>query len=195
MPNDLRHIRKPVHSRCYGIEIECLFPYGNRMPRLYNYAGFWYFTVDGSVGPGYSRYGVEMISQPMPYSWLNKEIGKLEKRYSQWEWNDSCGIHVHVTKKSVSHKRMIELLMFLRTLGGGQEFNLFGRYSNLYSSPRNTDRYCSVNLHRHETIEFRMFSSGSAKWAQECLRRTKLMVEYKGKYTYENLCKLFGLRP
>lgn len=184
-------VRKPVHNKCYGIEIECTVPKGSVDYDLHT--GMFYVGMDGSLRAiSANDKAVEFVSQPLPYKWLDKEIAKLYKRHP-WTWNSTCGIHVHVSKASVSRYRMLELLRCFLDLSDTQVTHLFGRMWNRYNNPTWDGRYCSINMHNPNTIEFRVFASGNAAWARECLRRTKLMVEYKGKYSYDSLCKLFGL--
>lgn len=183
--------RKPIHNKCYGIEIECYVP--RNTVRYHSHVGMFFVGMDGSLQYNQGgQVGVEFVSQPLPYKWLDKEIAKLYKRHP-WTRNDSCGIHVHVSKASVSRHRMLELLSCLWGLNDTQAMHLFGRTWNMHNHPACENRYCSINMRNANTIEFRMFASGDAAWARECLRRTKLMVEYKGKCSYGNLCELFGL--
>lgn len=188
--------RKPVHSKSYGIEVEtCMHP--DDKFRLFNkpkrIEGFFRFAVDGSIDAqrvdGIWWTDVEIVSQPLPYKMLRKQLDKLKKY--RYVTNTTCGIHVHVSKKAVSYTRIGDLLRCLRSINHEQYYDLFGRYPNMYNNPQINSRYCSINALNEHTIEFRMFASGDVAWAKECLRRTKLMVEYKGKYSYENLLDLF----
>lgn len=194
--SNLRHIRKPQHNKCYGIEIECIVPSDVYMGTMFQtYKGMWYYSGDISIQAEYPRFGAELVSQPLPFSWLTKEIGRQYKKLN-WQWNSTCGIHIHVSRSCVSEKRIRKLKLFLAILSGSQIRNLFGRVSVDYADYRNTrvmQRYCAINETKEHTIEFRMWCSGDAAWAQECLRRTKLMVEYKGEWSYPNICKLFGI--
>lgn len=199
MSGNLDLVRKPVHNKCFGIEIEC-YMLNDREPVAIltsdnRYRGFWKIDYDGSIDPPSHRYcAIEFVSQPLPYKWLLKEIGKLSKKYGDWDVNNSCGIHIHVTKKAVSSKRIRELKQALCNMSKYDLTILFGRGNGPYSNARYTaptERYGAINETREATYEFRMFASGDALWAQECLRRTKLMCEYKGKYTFESLQELF----
>lgn len=193
MSGNLTHVRQPPHNKCYGIEIECLVRDINcRGKGFGHYDGFFLISSDCSIVATYNQ-GVEFVSQPLPYRWLIKEIGKLGKRY-EWTSNGSCGIHVHVTKNAVSQKKITALKNALYDLNADQMRLLFGRHSSSYANNRYLyDRYAAVNVQNSATIEFRMFRSGDAEWAKECVRRTKLMVEHKGKYDFESLKQLFGI--
>jgi hypothetical protein len=189
MSGNLEIVRKPVHNKCFGIEIECYVPNGTELAIIRNgdnrYRGFWKIDSDGSIDiPTYRHCAVELVSQPLPYRWLFKEIGKLEKKYGNWHFNSSCGIHVHVTKKAVSSRRIRELRVALSRMSGYELTYLFGRGNNAYSNAGNTlrgQRYGAINETNDATYEFRMFASGHAK----------LMCEYKGEYTFESLQELF----
>lgn len=194
MPTVARsELRKPVHAKSYGIEIECCMHPTDRDQLLYNKKGFFIFEGDASIASEHTQdmywRGVEMVSHPLPYKMLRKQLNTLKKY--RFVYNSSCGIHIHVSKVAVSRTRMVELLICLRNLLGQQEKELFGRVRNFYCDPFEHNRYCSINRTNEHTVEFRMWSAGDIDWAKECLRRTKLMVEYKGKYSYENLLDLF----
>lgn len=192
----LKKVRKPVHHKCFGIEIECLVP---REIKPNQYFGFFYAGTDGSISDGWgqlSTRGLEFVSQPLPYEMLGTQIKRLSKRLQKWDWNDSCGIHVHVSRNGVSEKRLKKLFESFKNLSEEQTRTLFGRAFNNYCRGTNSrysfqQRTNAINFTNEHTIEFRMFSGGDANWAQECLRRTKIMCEYKGKPSYEGLLAAF----
>lgn len=193
-------IRKPAHNKTMGIEIECILDaeHGYRHANLVRnrHHGFFYAGHDGSISTSFRRdeFGVEFVSQPLPFEWLCKEVSRLGKRF-QWVTNDSCGIHVHVSRQWVSMNRLNKLMDRIYLFDYDQTRELFGRMFNQYNRPphryERDSRYCAINLTNPHTVEFRMFRSGDAAWAKECLRRTKLMVEFKGNPTFDNLLELF----
>jgi hypothetical protein len=162
------------------------------------YERFFYFGTDGSIDVNWGDHeegyrGVELVSQPLPYSWLSKEIDIIWKKHP-WKSNDTCGIHIHVSKSGVSLTRLKILANKLIMLTRLEFLDLFGRRPNHYccnAGYSTSDRYCAINFTNSKTIEFRMFASGDAVWAKECLRRVKLMCEYKGDVTYSKLLELF----
>lgn len=198
----LSRFRKAPHAKTYGLEYEFFFVTPENARFDYGYRGMFYATTDVSISASsvilqhYSDriYTVELISQPLPYNWLIREIKKLEKFPHEILANSSCGIHVHVSRKLTSEKRMMKLLAFLKTLNSAQSRALFGRAYNEYCSPsRSTDsKYSIINFLHSQSFEFRMFASGDPAWAAECVRRTRLMVEYRGEYSYSNFTKLFS---
>ena len=170
----LSKFREPPHNKTVGIEIECLVEVGDVKYR--QHYGFFYSTSDGSIEEGWLKRGVEFVSQPLPVDMLCKQIDKLAKRFS-WEHNSSCGIHVHVSREWLSLKKAKAIYNWLKTLRDVEFENLFGRKPNYYcktSYELGSSRYLAVNIENKNTIEFRMFASGSADWAKYCVK----MVEY-----------------
>lgn len=181
----LDNFRKPDTNKSLGIEIECYMK-DSHAPLLENHHGFFYATSDGSIVapyipirervPGYfSWVGREMVSQPLPASWLKKEIQKLFKKFP-WEENITCGVHVHVSRKWLSTKKADKIVDFILSLGEGGFNDLFGRLPNEYCrlGRDGKSRYNAVNTTNEATIEFRMFRSGDAAWCCYCVD----MVEY-----------------
>lgn len=193
--NTLEKVRKPVGNKTMGIEIECILP-ENRDPRG-AYHGFFYAGWDGSIDTysrinGQYQIGVEFVSQPLSYQWMMRELDKLGKKY-QWAANNSCGIHVHVSKKWLSEKRAITIRKALYQLTDIQCYELFGRKPNEYCmrTVNVYSRYGQLNSTNKHTHEFRMFASGDVYWAKECARRVKLLVEHRGKLNYDVMLELF----
>lgn len=193
--NTLQHVRKPVHNKCYGVEIECLISRDagiltNGKP----FQQFWYAGYDGSIHTdNYSRQTtIEFVSQPLPYNATIKQINWLAKKF-KWEYNHSCGIHVHVSKAGLSIARLTRFAQGIAKMTDDQFESLFGRSPNNYCKNRFDmwDRYSCVNFTNDKTIEFRMFPSGDAAWAIECLRRVRLMCRMKGAVSYDSLLDLF----
>jgi len=188
----LRDVRKPDVSHTMGIEIECLTD--SRIQTDQHY-GFFYAGRDGSIRTGrFSEQPVEFVSQPMSEKWLTREIQRLHKRIGDWSQNSSCGIHIHVSQKwlSVEKAKKIQEGLYRSIVLGGLIRDLFGRVPNEYCRwSAYESRYSMINTTNAHTIEFRMFSSGDWRWAQECVRRTALMVRHRGKYDYDTLMELF----
>lgn len=194
----LYDVRKPPHSRTMGIELECIInDEAWNVRKSGGFWQFWYFTTDGSIDVpwGHRWRGAELISQPLPYEALIKQIKRLHKKIGDWQHNGSCGIHVHVSRHMFGADRRAEWLAFLRTLTHAQTKSLFGRGSNTYCDPRVDGKYCSINAEHTATYEFRMFSSGNADWAIECVTRAYRMALYRGPLTYEAVCNLFQVEP
>lgn len=192
--NTLPIVRKPTHTKCYGLELECLVNgiYLNDK----KYSNMFYIGHDSSILRDYGyEQGVEFVSQPLPYGWLLKEIDKLSKAYN-WRWNTSCGIHIHVSKKAISPKTIEKLINFFEYdyAPALALRSCFGRVWNHYCTPSHGryDRCFPINSRNQHTYEFRMFSSGDANWAKECMRRVRLMCEHKGEFSWQILEELFN---
>jgi len=164
-------IRKPVTNRTFGIEIEC---YPIRTVAKDEYHGFWFATYDGSL----CWHGVEFVSQPLTPEWLKKEINKLYGR-APWGYRDDCGIHVHVSRGALSTKKANKIYSFLTSMEEEDRIKLFGRGENTYSSYHAAPdiKYRAVNLLHKDTVEFRMFRGGNAKWACYCVDMVKYLVD------------------
>ena len=133
-----------------------------------------------------------MVSQPLPAKWLCKEITRLEKRVGAWEHNSTTGIHVHVNKAWFTEAKAKAVAKVVNGLSYTAFAQLFGREPNYYCRQRaDGSRYCAINTTNKATIEFRMWRSGDAKWAQQCVRMAEFMVENAFSLTEE---KLFAFR-
>lgn len=184
MSSQLWNPRTPPHDRAIGIEVECLLP-REKYLELQTYEGFFLVSSDGSINETYDNRGVEFVSQPLTEQWLKKEIYKLYSKFP-WTYNDSCGIHVHVSKKWCSVKRAKAIAKFLSSLSDLDMEYLFGRQPNQYC--RNivsTGRYVAVNTSNRATIEFRMFSSGDAMWAAYCVSMAAYLVKNAHHLNYD----------
>ncbi len=178
MAGSFSSFREPPSNKSMGIEIECLVNrqvYDDKVADC-QYLGFFGHVYDGSIAQDYGTVGQEFVSQPLTREWLKKEIVKLSNKVS-WQWNSSCGIHIHVSRKWLSEKKAKAIYTWLATLEEEDKECLFGRASNYYCRTNQSfgsTRYCAVNTKNGKTIEFRMFASGDVKWAQYCVD----MVDY-----------------
>ena len=188
----ISQIRKPPHQKTMGVEIECypknvgarglLWSEGARV-------GFWEATEDGSLG----LFGIEWVCQPMPYSMIIHHINKLHKAIGGWKIDDRCGLHIHVGRGWWSNERETKFTKFLKTLTTEQIVELFGRYNGAYANPHASsyDKYRAVNLLHTATYEFRLWAAGDLTWTLEAVRRTRLIVQHRGKWSYEICLDLF----
>lgn len=185
--------RKAPHQKTFGVEIEC-YPIDRNFASATwakTYAGFFYVTVDASLD--WSAGGKEFVSQPMPFTMLNKQIKKLHKQLNGWRVDHRCGLHIHVSREYWSRFKEEHFSAFLRSLRETQITELFGRYSAKYAHPHAEmdEKFRAVNLLHPRSYEFRLWAAGELAWTLEALRRTKLIVEYKGKWSYEACLELF----
>jgi hypothetical protein len=176
-----------------GIEIECLVDCF-KSPKIGVYHGFWYITADASINvPWDSDYSArEFVSQPLTKNWLKKEVVDLYKEY-EWDYNDSCGIHIHFNREALSKRKIGKIDSFLRSLYNSERVSLFGRPS-CYFCDYNRDplgsRYVPVNILNPKTVEFRMFSSGDGQWACYCIEVVSWLVKNANHLTVDGLIAL-----
>lgn len=175
-------VRKPCTNKTMGIEIEGLLVRNCEQSSLFNtYQGFFYQTRDTSIIEGYPNRGAEFVSQPLPVKMLKRAISKLySKIEADFSFNDSCGIHVHVSRKWLGKKQAAQIQEFIEREVDHEDFlKLFGRYPNSYCANLVTSgsRYVAVNLTRTDTVEFRMFASGGVAWARYCVDMATYLVE------------------
>jgi len=177
----LSSFRKPPIDKTVGIEIECFYSVFVTVERR-QYSGFFYATSDGSINPdNWSQTAIEWVSQPLTCEWLKKEIVKLEKKYGNWMWNESCGIHIHVSRKWLSEKKAGAIYAFIQSLSEDDYLHFFGRTTNNYCRTHYAlghSRYSAVNIENKHTVEIRVFRSGDAAWAQYCVDCVKYMVDH-----------------
>lgn len=119
----------------------------------------------------------EFVSQPLPPSWLVKEIKKLQKLCT-WGTNSSCGIHIHVSRKWLSEKKAKKISEFYSSLTKEERKEFFGREDNSYCEAHwsSSSRYMAVNVTNKATIELRMFASGDANWACYCVKLAEYLI-------------------
>lgn len=125
---------------------------------------------DGSI---YERTGFEVVTQPLSLD-LHDELWKsflLDNRVDGISEHNTCGFHVHVSRKPLSKLQIAKLVVFVNLpenrefieLMAGRKANNYNKilkkewgYANRYYD-RN-QRYVAVNIINEHTIEFRMFS-------------------------------------
>jgi hypothetical protein len=162
-----------------GIEIEGFLE--ERTPVSYgSYQGFFYVTRDGSIdADNWNQLTVELVSMPLTPEWLKREIYKVYQKFPLMH-NSSCGIHIHVSRKWLSEKKARAIYKFIQSLNDTDICDFFGRGPNTYCRTDESwgySRYCAINNENKNTIEFRMFCSGDAKWAAYCVDCVKYMID------------------
>jgi hypothetical protein len=169
--NTLDKVRKAPHNKTMGIEIECFLDseVDGYVSPLYKHHGFFYAGDDGSLSRDrWSQEGVEFVSQPLTKEWMVREIKKLYKKFPGLVANNSCGIHIHVSKKWLANKKAKAIWDFIKSLDRSTYADFFGRTPNDYCGTTGLygdSRYHVINSTNEHTIEFRMFKSGDEKWA------------------------------
>lgn len=178
--NTLESVRKAPTNKTMGIEIECCA----RKSFPGSWSGFFYCGSDGSISTtGWSDHGYEFVSQPLTHEWMHRELRKLYKTFKTLDvyTNNSCGIHVHVSKKWCTDKKAAAIWAFIKSISEVDFEDLFGRLPNSYCTKREVrwqERYRSINTTNTHTNEFRMFaSSADERWAHYCIDCVKYMVD------------------
>ncbi len=140
-----------------------------------------YMKRDGSIGNG-----VELVSHPTTLSYIKKT--KLEEFLSGikeigFQDDDACGLHVHVSRDSLSKKGWWSLMTFMNKLSNKflkisrrdktrlnycQFNNMTGSITDALINgktiftkdvDKNKERYSAMNFLNDKTVEFRMFRS------------------------------------
>lgn len=171
--------------KTFGVELE-IGP--NSCPLGWDtgkYLPFFYKTDDISLDGGFFEY----ISEPMPYDMLVNKIKKLHIWVGGWRVNNSCGLHIHVSRQYWPEKRAKAFIDFLYKHGGYTSMvQWFGRRSH-FAEPNswedNLDKYNAVNRLHSKTYEFRVWKAGDLEWTLEALRRTRAIVEHQGNWSVE----------
>lgn len=129
--------------------------------------------------------GTEIVTNPCDRKSMNKLLSRmkdgLEIIKSQKGYKDNAGIHIHVTRKSISPIDVYKLSylfnynmdsVFKRALyyitgrnststvlQDGYHYCQIGAINNKKELKHNENRYCAINLLNSDTIEFRMFKT------------------------------------
>lgn len=194
----LYSFRKPDSNKTLGIEWE-MFINREKLARIDGYSGFFYIARDGSIEgcytPGYL--GREIVSQPLPAAWLVSELARWVKKNnlssSDITPNDSCGIHIHVSRKWLTIPNAEKIHNFISTMARDDLKMLFGRHPNYYcrvGGRIGDSRYLAVNTQPTKTIEIRSFASGDLKWAQWCVLFAEYLV-VNAKHLNAEACRAF----
>lgn len=197
---NLSSFRRPNTNKSMGIEWELIDT--EYVSEYGEYYGFFKATRDGSISRAYSQSGngVEFVSQPLSAQWLKKELirlnNKMQKRADgnrvSWApgdthpcwmaYNESCGIHIHVSRKWCTIEKAKNIYAWLQLMADGEPSlyeDMFGRKPNDYCQvgPEfGSSRYLAVNNENKATVEFRMFSSGTVHWACKCVDTVEWLI-------------------
>lgn len=134
-----------------------------------------YLKHDGSL----DEYGVEIVSMPCSLSYFQQNSEKFKEVFeilenNDAESNDSCGMHVHLSRKGISVEHEIKLELFFQIFARNIQ-KIAGRgsvYYAKYTVDRDTEnrdlftadacddsRYRALNWQNSKTLEIRCFSS------------------------------------
>jgi hypothetical protein len=183
---------KALHSTYLGVELE-LEGYGeDSNPHLELIKNHAIFKRDGSLSNG-----VEICTAPSTLG-IHKEAFKpffdSLTETSRLAATTSCGMHVHVDKRTMSTLHIANLHIFMNTDTNEEAIvNIAGRPQNQFCrvaqasyydftegrSLRDRNRYARINHQNQNTIEFRLFAS-TTSFEDFCKRLefTQAVVDY-----------------
>lgn len=168
----------------YGIELEVVTPNGaahtaDECSLLHDSSKF-YLKRDSSITGDYDDDGgFEIVTHPMTYA-AHKETGwrdilKELKDNDAYSYDDNtCGIHIHISRKNFSNFHWWKVLEFIWTCksyvkqfaqrNGNYQYCSYyspencGGWSNMKSAaPHQYSRTSHINFHNSKTVEFRLF--------------------------------------
>lgn len=156
---------------------------------------------DGSIDTG-DYAGFEIVTRPMTlanqFVFWDKFLDKCDKSLRSYDVG-TCGLHIHVTRKSVSQLTIGKLLVFLNNPEHKSLLlRVAQRYSCDYSQAkmakmtdakyRNSARYEFLNLQNDRTIEFRIFRGTlNRQRFMACLEFTSSLITFCEKTSIQNI--------
>jgi hypothetical protein len=185
---DVTRILTPDEGdRLYGVELEAN-AYQIRRSELIQLIGVEYGTdvivkSDGSLD---SCTGVELVTRPLTFENQIKFWGKFD--YTYLKCDNRCGMHVHVTKQSLTQLTLGRVLIFLNSARNrdvvqsvaGRQANMYCNYNafvgpqirtrsgtsrrrrpdpaNVITEAQSRGKYSALNVSKPNTVEFRIFS-------------------------------------
>lgn len=167
-----------------------------------------YFKKDTSTLNGF-----EIVSHPSTLSyWKNIDFRKFFEKMSEVgaAEHDSCGLHVHVSKDSLSKKQWWTLMSFVSKTANKliklsrrnkDKLKYCKWTSNMNSGvmaallegkgifdkmpPQNSDRSAAINFNPEKSVEFRLFkSTSSAEELYATLSLVEALVMFARKYSF-----------
>lgn len=179
--HDYRYKPDPIYFRdrekkslFAGFELEIENGDSDTAQYLSDNFDFIYLKQDGSLDNGF-----EIVSHPLTWNWVKKNRAELSKMLSiknrgcRSYNTETCGIHVHLTKKFFSELQIFKMFKFFKEeknfilLLSQRKIENLNRWSAIeseneqilkYSKGKYNDtRYTAINLQNSNTIEFRIF--------------------------------------
>jgi hypothetical protein len=180
-PKYFRTGNENTDSLFFGIELEVErknshdIRHGEMAEKIEN--GHWYFKNDGSLTDGF-----EIVTHPLTFNYIKQSENQFEESlvelsnngYNSYNAN-TCGMHIHLTKKCFS---TWHLYRFLKFFVENKEFivaisqrklDKLKKWANIeddndneliYKAKKksgNSERYVAVNLRNNATVEIRIF--------------------------------------
>lgn len=173
---------EPHNSIYFGIELEAgMFKCVNFTEEILDEIDADYFILkdDSSIGDCERIvYSTEIVSHPMTYNWLKahqdvwNKVLELRKKGLRSYVTNSCGIHIHLSKKPFTEKHLYRFMKMIYSYKKFTSFISQRRKHQLKSWSSVEDgenlkkkakdkyyikRYTAVNLGNDDTIEIRIF--------------------------------------
>lgn len=163
-----------LKTRFFGMELEfeadhnaSLDPLAERC--LDTFSGKAMAEYDGSL-----NHGFEIVTAPMDYDTMHKAM-EAAQIPSELKANMGCGLHIHVSRKSLSSLTIGKLLVFVHDPKNYDLISHLARRPSTHYCERPAKKLCSrelfgynryqaVNTTNSNTIEFRMFRSAKTTW-------------------------------
>lgn len=162
------------------IEIECGTTEHERLRKTLSNK-HWYFKHDGSLQQGF-----EIVTYPMTFDYIraNKEVfdtlfDKLKNNNCAADATDTCGMHIHVSKRAIDKLHLWKMLQFFKRFKkfvlaiSQRDKEFIERWATLkkinkrnisqmaksksFHDGSRREKYVAINLTKGETIEFRIF--------------------------------------
>lgn len=123
---------------------------------------------------------IEFVSLPLPEYRLKIKVKKLYQLVAPIV-NDSCGLHVHISKSICTNQTVIaNLRLAFRYMRDSDYFAIAGRGQNTYCSAYDHTRYQPVNTENSATYELRIFAaSDTYQWVNRCIDVTRAIFQYR----------------
>lgn len=148
----------------YAIELEVAYNYTHGAPRrmaeIFDGADDVYFKHDGSIEDGSCGPGVEIVTQPCSWRYLQGLRATWSQRLAAMRGAGfrsfdagNCGLHVHVSREPFSAGQLIRLQSLIY-----DNAELFRRISQ-----RSQYRYCAFDQRDATDPRFRVLKAGAAK--------------------------------
>jgi len=173
---DFKKYANPYHPFTFGIEIE-VSNLASLVRSLTFFKGF-YIKEDVSIRGGSTA---ELVSNPLTAEKLKRNVRALYKSGAIREVNDSCGIHIHVSKKLLTTEKALKIEKFINRDAHSMHIHpIAGRPRNAYwGGVEEYTRYRSVNTRPAYTNEVRIFASSTkSEWVERCIDVVSTMISY-----------------
>jgi hypothetical protein len=154
---------------------------------------FSILKYDGSLTEG-----IEIVTAPCSFDIQMKEWEKFYNTFPSlnFEVRNSCGMHVHVSKKHFNKTQILKLREFISKRGHRKFFTTVasrgGSKYCVYTYDGSKQHYDAINVENKATIEFRLFKSPNTfcEFAR-CLELVKAVIDFIRSSDFTNDIEIF----